>query len=147
MQSPEQLLAGYHVRAQPLGIALFHTALASPLAHGQPAHFAFRALGSFHGFTQSHREEAGVSVFGAVLEGGYALVAQHPYQPFDAVSSSAWLRFVRLATAMTLLLAGRWSPPPEPPTALSSVLRPLLPTSPAPLKAEAPLLSDPEAPA
>ncbi len=137
----EGLLERYYLRSHPLGVALFHSALASPVSAGNSCRFAYAELGTFGGLVQSHREQAGVSLFGASLEGGYTLVAVCPYQLVNF--SVPWCLFVRLATVVALVLSGRLSPPPGLPPAGSYVLRPLSPTSPAPLQAKAPLPEEP----
>lgn len=105
----EALLERYYLRTQPLGVALFHPSLSTPLNAGMSCRFGHAELGAFYGLVQSHREPAGVSLFGASLEGGYTLVAQCPYQ--QANFSASWYLFVRLATVVGLVLSGRLSPP------------------------------------
>ncbi len=139
------VLERYFFRARPLGVALFHPSFSSPLGFGQPSHFALRAVSSSRGFSQLHREDASDTIFSATFETGHTLIAQHVYQPIDLVALSPWVGFVRLATVITLILAGRLSPPPEPPSAASLVLRPIRPSSTGPLRAEALLPIDPPA--
>jgi hypothetical protein len=143
MSSLSLVLERYFFRTNPLGVAIFHPSFASPLAFGQPSQLAFRALSSLRGFGQLHREDVGVSLFGAVFETGHTLIAQLAYQPIDLVSRSTWLGFVRLSTLITLILAGGLSLPPETPSAPSLIPRPRPPLSPRPLRAEAPLYTNP----
>jgi hypothetical protein len=122
MSRERDLLEAFYFREEPLAVALVDRDYTVRISLGFSLERYLGHLGSTDGMSQVHLESRGVTIFAARLEGGDTLVVLHPFVE-DLEVTRPWLRFVHLATHITLCLEP--SPPEDLPSAGFAVKRPL----------------------
>jgi hypothetical protein len=103
MSRLRDLLEAFYFRDEPLAVALFDRDFSSRISLGFSLDRYMPHLGTHAGMTQHHVQHMGVTIYSAALEGGQRLVALHQFVE-DLEVTRPWLRFVHLATALTLSL-------------------------------------------
>src|SRR5215471_19221378 len=103
MSRVRDLLEAFYFREEPLAVALFDRDHSSRISFGFSMERYVGHIGTHTGMSQVHLENLGVTIFVAALEGGDRLVVLHQFVE-DLEVKRPWLRFVHLATFLTLSL-------------------------------------------
>jgi hypothetical protein len=135
-----RLLEWFYDRHQPLGVAFtgsgrFQAAIGRPIDHTT---YEAASSNAGEGFSQSHMEHSGVSIYSSYFGWGKRLVAIFPFQEQYPPPAGPWLAFVRLAVFVQRYLENPDESDELPPSAWV----PAIPRHPTPLRslrAEAPL--------